>query len=189
MQTRTLGNECDLGHTGQKPRPNLSHGEINFLAGVTEPPCCRDADFKNSWILTSSVAQGSQLIFRFCLLHGFRYPCPSTLGLKRTNQNKRPSGVVSNLGCNPEVVTVTGGVRVSCLRLKVYLSSGRGQSVVFLNQTSCWKMGNTCRFCFLWSWQNTTTRFLKLGVLPNRKHAKFRFLCQERTQNSTLTVI
>lgn len=29
----------------------------------------------------------------------------------------------------------------------------------------------------------------KLGVLPNRKHAEFRFLCQDRTQNSTLIVI
>lgn len=124
----------------RNPRPNLSRGEMNFLAGVTETPSYRGADFKNSWILKSSVEPGSQLIFPFCLLHGFGYPCQSTLGLKRTNQNKRPSGVVLNLGCNPEVVTVTGGVCVSWLRLKVYLSSGRGQKHR-LNPTSVGSAG------------------------------------------------
>lgn len=124
----------------RNPRPNLSHREMNFLAGVTETPSCRGADFKSSWILTSSVEPGSQLIFRFCLMHGFRYPFPSTPGLKRTNQNKRPTWVVLNLGYKPEVVTVTGGVCVSWLRLKVYLSSGRGQKR-HLNQTSVGSAG------------------------------------------------
>lgn len=116
-----------FGSHGPETPDQICHtGKWTSWLVWTKTPCCRDADFKNSRILTSFMAEGSQF-FLFCLLHGFRHPCPSSLGLKRTSQNKWPSGVVVNLGCNPEVVTVTGGVCVSRLRLKVYLSSGRGQ--------------------------------------------------------------